>query len=52
MEGDFLKKFTDYAKAYDVVVLGDGDLSYVNELLYEITHSSDVLYRMSLCAAI
>ena len=32
----FLKEFTDYAKAHDVIILGDGDLSYVNELLYEM----------------
>ncbi|KAG5191142.1 pyrimidine 5'-nucleotidase-domain-containing protein [Tribonema minus] len=37
MEEDFLDKFPRYAQAFDVVVVGNGDLSYVNELLYEVT---------------
>jgi hypothetical protein len=33
----FLDKFPRYAAAYDVVILGNGDISYVNELLLELT---------------
>ncbi|CAN0094755.1 unnamed protein product [Phaeothamnion confervicola] len=37
MDEDFLDKFPQYAQAFDAVVLGDGDMAFVNEILHEIT---------------
>lgn len=31
-----LDKLPRYAQAYDVVILGDGDMSYANEILHEV----------------
>lgn len=31
-----LDKLPRYAQAYDVVIIGDGDMSYANEILHEI----------------
>jgi hypothetical protein len=39
MDADFLAKLPRFAAAFDVVVLGDGDMSYVNEILLEVTGS-------------
>lgn len=32
-----MDKLPRYAQAYDVVVIGDGDMSYPNEILHELT---------------
>lgn len=31
-----LEKIQRYAEAYDVVIIGDGDMSYANEILHEV----------------
>ncbi|CAM9199634.1 unnamed protein product [Choristocarpus tenellus] len=37
LDEHMLEKLPRYAQAYDVVVVGDGDMSYANEILHEIT---------------
>lgn len=34
-----LDRLPRYAQAYDVVILGDGDMSYANEILHEVVAS-------------
>ncbi|CAM9805182.1 unnamed protein product [Ectocarpus sp. 4 AP-2014] len=36
LDGHVLEKLPRYAQAYDVVILGDGDMSYANEILHEV----------------
>ncbi|CBN75751.1 Cytosolic 5\'-nucleotidase III-like protein A (cN-III-like protein A) [Ectocarpus siliculosus] len=36
LDGHVLDKLPRYAQAYDVVILGDGDMSYANEILHEV----------------
>lgn len=31
-----LDKLPRYAQAYDVLIIGDGDMSYANEILHEV----------------
>ena len=37
MDGDFLSKLPRYSASFDVVIIGDGDMSYANEILHEVT---------------
>eukprot|EP01084_Bolivina_argentea_P106639 190780_1 len=39
MDENFLEKLPRYAELFDVVILGDGDMAFPNELLYEVTRS-------------
>lgn len=36
LDEHMLDKLPRYAQAYDVVIIGDGDMSYANEILHEI----------------
>lgn len=36
LDEHLMDKLPRYAQAYDVVVIGDGDMSYVNEILHEV----------------
>lgn len=36
LDEHIMEKLPRYAQAYDVVIVGDGDMSYTNEILHEL----------------